>query len=220
VGEPGAPRGLRYAFWGSSGHAKVLASLVRMRGGVVIATFDNDASARPLDGVPLYIGRAGLEAWAAATPARTGIRALVAIGGQRGAARLELQALMVSQGLVAEPLVHPDASVCATTRIGAGSQVLARAVVAAEAVLGMACIVNHGATVDHESTLGDGVHIAPGATICGCVSIGDRVLVGAGAVVLPRLSVGADACIGAGAVVTRDVPAGSVVVGNPARSIR
>jgi maltose O-acetyltransferase len=35
--------------------------------------------------------------------------------------------------------------------------------------------------------------------------------------VLPGVTIGDDAVIGAGSVVTRDVPAGVVVVGNPAR---
>jgi UDP-2-acetamido-3-amino-2,3-dideoxy-glucuronate N-acetyltransferase len=41
--------------------------------------------------------------------------------------------------------------------------------------------------------------------------------IGAGAVLLPGVTIGAGALVGAGAVVTDDVPAGAVVVGNPAR---
>jgi acetyltransferase-like isoleucine patch superfamily enzyme len=41
--------------------------------------------------------------------------------------------------------------------------------------------------------------------------------IGAGSVVLPHVSVGEFVVVGAGAVVTKDVEAGAVVIGNPAR---
>ena len=44
--------------------------------------------------------------------------------------------------------------------------------------------------------------------------------IGGGAVILPGLVIGEGAMVGAGAVVTKPVPAGSVVVGNPARVLR
>ncbi len=44
--------------------------------------------------------------------------------------------------------------------------------------------------------------------------------IGAAAILLPGVTVGAGAVVGAGSVVTRDVPAGAVVVGNPARILR
>ncbi len=50
--------------------------------------------------------------------------------------------------------------------------------------------------------------------------IGARARIGAGAILLPGVSIGEDALIGAGAVITENVPAGTVVVGNPARAIR
>lgn len=49
------------------------------------------------------------------------------------------------------------------------------------------------------------------------IRLGDNVWIGGGAIVLPGVTIGDDAVIGAGSVVTRDVPAGAVARGNPAR---
>ena len=210
----------RYVLWGSAGHAKVLSDLIALRGGRVVALFDNREVHSSLDGVALYIGEAGFNCWAAATDSLALVFGLAAIGGNRGRDRLALQALFRHRGLQVKSIVHPDATVSATAVIGPGTQVLARAVLAAEARIGEACILNHGAIVEHECVLGDGVHVAPSATLCGCVTLGDYVMVGAGAVVLPRVSIGANSVIGAGAIVTKDIPAGVTVIGNPGRVVR
>ncbi|MDF0677012.1 MAG: sugar O-acetyltransferase [Nitrospira sp.] len=52
------------------------------------------------------------------------------------------------------------------------------------------------------------------------IRIGSDVWIGGGAIVLPGVTIGEGAVIGAGSVVVRDVPPGSVVVGNPARVSR
>jgi len=44
--------------------------------------------------------------------------------------------------------------------------------------------------------------------------------IGGGAILCPGIEIGEEAFVGAGAVVIKDVPAGAVVVGNPARRIR
>jgi phosphonate metabolism protein (transferase hexapeptide repeat family) len=52
------------------------------------------------------------------------------------------------------------------------------------------------------------------------VTIGHDVWIGHGAVVLPGRNIGTGAVIAAGAIVTKDVPAYTIVAGNPARVIR
>ena len=52
------------------------------------------------------------------------------------------------------------------------------------------------------------------------ITLGDNVWLGGGAIVCPGVSIGDDTVVGAGAVVTRDLPAGVIAVGNPARVLR
>lgn len=52
------------------------------------------------------------------------------------------------------------------------------------------------------------------------ITIGDNVWLGGGVIVCPGVTIGDDSVIGAGAVVTKDIPAGVVAVGNPARVVR
>lgn len=52
------------------------------------------------------------------------------------------------------------------------------------------------------------------------ITIGDNVWLGGGVIVLPGVTIGDDTVVGAGSVVNRDLPAGVVAVGNPARVLR
>lgn len=63
---------------------------------------------------------------------------------------------------------------------------------------------------------GRAVNLPPASA---AVEIGDDVFIGARAIILKGVTVGAGAVIGAGAVVAGDVPARSIVAGNPARVV-
>jgi exopolysaccharide acyltransferase PssR len=50
--------------------------------------------------------------------------------------------------------------------------------------------------------------------------IGDFCVIGIGAIIMGGVRIGDEVVVGAGAVVTKDVPANTMVAGNPARIIR
>jgi maltose O-acetyltransferase len=52
------------------------------------------------------------------------------------------------------------------------------------------------------------------------ITIGNRVWLGGGVIVGPGVTIGDDVVVGSGAVVVKDLPAGVVAVGNPARIVR
>ena len=211
----------RFVLWGSAGHAKVLADLIRLRRGRVEALFDNNPGARScLPGVPIYHGREGFISWLEQHSNDAEIFAVIAIGTIDKDSRLIIASYMQKYGLKMISLIHPTASVSHTSSIGFGCQVLANSVVAADVAIGNLCILNNSCNVDHECIIGDNVHVAPGAVLCGCINIGKNVMIGAGAVILPRISIGNDSIIGAGSVVTNDVKSNEIVAGNPAKIIR
>ncbi|MCA9522379.1 MAG: acetyltransferase, partial [Myxococcales bacterium] len=134
--------------------------------------------------------------------------------------RVEIYRRSRELGFEAAVVVHPAASVSANAQLGRGTFVGPAAVVNAGARIGENAIINSGAIVEHDCALGDHVHVAPRAVLGGGVRIGARAHVGIGAVVRESLQIGEDAIVGAGAVVIRDVGAGMVVAGVPARPLR
>jgi sugar O-acyltransferase (sialic acid O-acetyltransferase NeuD family) len=116
-------------------------------------------------------------------------------------------------------LLDPTAVVARTARVGEGSIVNAGAVVAGGTALGRSVHVNRSASIGHHNRIEDYATLGPGCVLAGHVTIGRGAFLGAGAVCAPRITVGPNAVVGAGAVVVRDVPAGKVVVGNPAKEI-
>lgn len=91
--------------------------------------------------------------------------------------------------------------------------------------IGKGFYIGHFGTVviNGNASIGDNVNISPGVIIGqvsrgrrkGVPAIGNRVWIGSNAVIVGNITIGDDVLIAPGAYVTMDVPAGSLVMGNP-----
>lgn len=84
---------------------------------------------------------------------------------------------------------------------------------------GVGLVVNDGVVIGSGVQLRHGVTIGTQTHDGGVPIIEDNVQVGCGAVILGEIKVGHDSIIGANSVVTKDVPAGAIVAGVPARIV-
>jgi sugar O-acyltransferase (sialic acid O-acetyltransferase NeuD family) len=193
---------------GAGGHAKVVVASARAAGFQVVAVVD-DARARW--GTQLL----GVTISGPTEPVLQDPRTQVVLAIGDNAVRRRLGA---TAGCRFVSVVHPAAIVDATVQLGAGSVVFAGAVIQPDTTIGAHAIVNTGASIDHDCVLGQAVHVAPGARLAGNVTLGDEVFLGIGAVVIPGVTIGARTTVGAGAAVVRDLPAGIVAAGVPARA--
>jgi acetyltransferase-like isoleucine patch superfamily enzyme len=121
------------------------------------------------------------------------------------------------------------------SRVGAFVEIQKGAVIGARCKISSHTFICEGVTIEDEVFIGHGVMFIndddPKATLNGRpqteadwqlqrTRICRGSSIGSGAVILGNVNVGEGALVGAGAVVTRDVPAGAVVAGTPARLLR
>ena len=101
--------------------------------------------------------------------------------------------------------IHPAAKIGRRLVIDHGMGV----VIGETAIIGEDCLIYHGVTLG--SRTGEVGKRHP--------TLGSNVVIGAQATVLGNITVGDGASVGAASVVTKDVPAGTTWVGNPARAV-
>lgn len=103
--------------------------------------------------------------------------------------------------------------------LGRGNILCAGNIFTTDIAIGSFNIFNFNGIYAHDVRLGDCCVFNSGVKLSGGVEIGSRCLVGAGATVLQYLKIGDEVTVGAGSVVTKDVAAGTTVVGVPARPL-
>ena len=193
---------------GASGHGKVLADIAEKTGYEQIAFLDDAPDVKSCGAYPV-VGKCGDASRFADADF------IVAVGN--AAIRRRLQTGLAEQGLRVVSLVHPAAVVAGHVSIGAGTAVMAGAVINPYVSIGEGCIINTCASVDHDCVLEDYVHVSVGAHVAGTVHVGSATWIGAGAVVSNNIDITQECMIGAGAVVVRNLVQSGTYIGVPAR---
>jgi sugar O-acyltransferase (sialic acid O-acetyltransferase NeuD family) len=136
---------------------------------------------------------------------------------------LKKAAIIAKTGLASDrfvTIVHPTASVSRTATLGRGTVVFQHATITSNVRIGDHVVILPNSVVSHDVVVGDYACIAGGACVSGGVRIGTACYIGTNSSIIGGVELGDGCLVGMGSVVLDDVPAGSVVVGNPARFLR
>ena len=115
------------------------------------------------------------------------------------------------------------------TKIGDGTIIGSFVDIGKNVVIGKNCNIQAHVTISNECVLGDNVFIAPNSSLLNdkypkssfltAPVVKDNVVIGGGVTVLPDVVLGENSVIGGGSVVTKNVPAGKVLMGVPAKEV-
>lgn len=189
------PGGDGIVVYGAGGHARVVIDMLRAgRRDLHVVGLVDDAEDRPDEvlGVPVLgdASRLGELRERGVTMAALGVGAVT-----HNALRAELYARLLRLGFELPNIIHPDAMVEPSVRMGRGNQIFAGAVISSNARLGDNAIINSNTVVSHDCQIGDHVHVTPGALLAGGVTVGARTVVGMGVTVYLGVEIGADAVV-------------------------
>ena len=190
--------------YGASGHAKVVLDIVRKAYVDVPCLIDDNPNVNELAGLPVVHSFEGLSP------------IIVTIGDCKIRRKI-VDKLGKREYLT---VIHPDAIIADSAKMGYGTVVMAGAIINPYAVVGNHSIINTGSSLDHDVHVGDFCHIAPHSTLCGEVKVGEGTWIGAGTTVIQGIHIGKDCFVGAGSVVVKNIPDNSLCYGNPARVIK
>jgi acetyltransferase EpsM len=203
--------------WGASGHAKVVAEIIRLNDEFdIVGFYDNVNKAK--EGTSFCDSTIYSKDSALAEFLDKGVNYII-IGFGSCQARLSAADFSRQLGYQLATAIHPKSIIADNAQIHQGTVICAGATIVTESIIGECAIINTGASIDHECHIGNGVHVSPGAHLAGNVTIGEATWIGIGSSVIEGITIGNNSVIGAGSVVVKDIPEHVVAYGNPAKII-
>ena len=197
---------------GGGGHAKMCIDILKQMRQFEIAGLVDDVLEKGTDilGVPV-IGKDDDHTLRSLRESGIlyGVNGVGAVTNHRS--REVLYKKLKSAGFFIPNIIHPQAVVEPSVRMGDGNQIMANATVGSSVKLGNNNIINSASVVSHDSVIGNNVHITPGAILAGSVSVGDNTIIGMGATVYLGATIGRNVVINNGVDVVNNIESGKVI---------
>lgn len=203
---------------GSRGHAKVVIDIIEQEAKYRIAGLIDGY--RNIGEKTLDYQVLGSEADLPRLAAEYDLRgAIIAIGDNLVRSKVAARVREYCPQLPFVNAVHPRATIARGTTVGAGTVLMAGAVVNPDCRVASFCILNTNSSLDHDSVMDEFSSLAPGAITGGNCRIGAFSAISIGAVLRHGITVGEHSVVGAGATVLKDIEAYSVAYGSPAKKV-
>ena len=199
---------------GASGHAKVIADIIKKSGDEVVGFLDDN---KELQGKVIFDEKKVL-----GTTNENDINKykdyyfIIGIGSNK------VRKLIYNKypNLEWYTAIHPNAVIGSDVEIGYGTVIMAGTVINTGTRIGNHCIINTCSSVDHDNIIEDYVHISPGAHLAGTVKICEGTWICAGATVINNIIIERNNIIGAGATVIKNIEeTNNTYVGVPVKKL-
>jgi len=145
-------------------------------------------------------------------------QAVIAVGSP--AQKRQIAQKLKSFGVKLFTVVHQSCVTGKGSSIGEGSVIFPQVVLSVNVKIGRCVLLNPGITLSHDVEIGEFSLLGSGAHLAGQVKVGAECEIGTGASIRPEIRIGARSIVGVGAAVVKDLPAGIVAVGVPARPLK
>lgn len=160
---------------GAGGHGRSVAEAIQLNGEFEIAGFLDDSwpTNTKVWSYPIHGGTSEISQYRSVAD-----WVIVAIGNNK--LRAELLGKLVEAGFQIATVKHPAAIISPLATIGAGTTIMAGAIIGTDSKLGKGVIVNSGATVDHDCEVEDFGHLGVNTCMAGGSRLGEGAWLHAG----------------------------------------